>query len=167
MLSGLRLGHETSKDQESAYTWFSHPLYSLWTAVHSPWIPLCAFPGLRGTHMENVYDFYKPDVASEYPIVDGKLSMQCYLRALDRCYTLYREKIQKQWKQGMRLREQKVGSPFTCGQEFVLKESRSLLYSDFKWIVLCPLLLTPFPGSMLKSTWNSSKFKYEIASNLS
>nr|XP_036877218.1 hydroxymethylglutaryl-CoA synthase, mitochondrial [Manis javanica] len=64
-----------------------------------PKAPLALERGLRGTHMENVYDFYKPDVASEYPIVDGKLSMQCYLRALDRCYTLYREKIQKQWKQ--------------------------------------------------------------------
>lgn len=59
--------------------------------------------------MENVYDFYKPDGASEYPLVDGKLSIQCYLRALDRCYTVYRQKIQNQWKQGMGLRGQKWG----------------------------------------------------------
>lgn len=58
------------------------------------------FPGLRGTHMENAYDFYKPNLASEYPLVDGKLSIQCYFRALDRCYTAYRQKIQKQWKRG-------------------------------------------------------------------
>lgn len=50
--------------------------------------------------MENVYDFYKPDGASEYPLVDGKLSIQCYLRALDRCYAVYRQKIQKQREQG-------------------------------------------------------------------
>ena len=30
--------------------------------------------GLRGTHMQHAYDFYKPDMLSEYPIVDGKLS---------------------------------------------------------------------------------------------
>ena len=54
--------------------------------------------------MENVYDFYKPDVTSEYPLVDGKLSIQCYLRALDKCYAFYRQKIEKQWKQGMGLR---------------------------------------------------------------
>lgn len=36
--------------------------------------------------MEHTYDFYKPDLSSEYPIVDGKLSIQCYLRALDQCY---------------------------------------------------------------------------------
>lgn len=50
--------------------------------------------------MENVYDFYKPNLASEYPLVDGKLSIQCYMRALDRCYAAYRKKIQNQWKKG-------------------------------------------------------------------
>ncbi|XP_053448242.1 hydroxymethylglutaryl-CoA synthase, mitochondrial [Nycticebus coucang] len=64
-----------------------------------PNAPLALEQGLRGTHMENVYDFYKPNLASEYPLVDGKLSIQCYLRALDRCYTSYRHKIQNQWKQ--------------------------------------------------------------------
>ncbi|XP_039802246.1 NADP-dependent glyceraldehyde-3-phosphate dehydrogenase-like isoform X2 [Panicum virgatum] len=40
----------------------------------------------RASHMAHVYDFYKPDLASEYPIVDGKLSQTCYLMALDSCY---------------------------------------------------------------------------------
>ena len=39
--------------------------------------------------MEHVYDFYKPDLSSEFPVVDGKLSILCYLRALDRCYQQY------------------------------------------------------------------------------
>ncbi|XP_006861371.1 PREDICTED: hydroxymethylglutaryl-CoA synthase, mitochondrial [Chrysochloris asiatica] len=64
-----------------------------------PNAPLALERGLRGTHMEHVYDFYKPDLASEYPVVDGKLSVQCYFRALDRCYAFYRHKIQNQWKQ--------------------------------------------------------------------
>ena len=87
--------------------------------------------------MENVYDFYKPDVTSEYPLVDGKLSIQCYLRALDKCYAFYRQKIEKQWKQGMGLRGPKSRTLLTC-----------------------------FPGSRLKSLWKSSKVKYEIAFNL-
>lgn len=49
-------------------------------------------PGVRGTHMEHVYDFYKPDLSSEYPVVDGKLSIQCYLGALDKCYRLFTER---------------------------------------------------------------------------
>jgi len=56
--------------------------------------------GLRGTHMQHAYDFYKPDMVSEYPVVDGKLSIQCYLSALDRCYSVYRNKIHAQWQKG-------------------------------------------------------------------
>lgn len=56
--------------------------------------------GLRGTHMQHAYDFYKPDMLSEYPIVDGRLSIQCYLSALDRCYSVYRKKIHAQWQKG-------------------------------------------------------------------
>jgi len=51
--------------------------------------------GLRATHVEDVYDFYKPDMMSEYPTVDGALSIKCYLRALDKCYQGYRAKAAK------------------------------------------------------------------------
>lgn len=48
--------------------------------------------GVRASHMQHVYDFYKPDMKSEYPVVDAKLSIQCYLSALDTCYKLYKQK---------------------------------------------------------------------------
>lgn len=48
--------------------------------------------GLRGTYMNHAYDFFKPDLTSEYPVVDGKLSIQCYLNALDQCYRSYLSK---------------------------------------------------------------------------
>ncbi|KAK6492564.1 hydroxymethylglutaryl-CoA synthase [Huso huso] len=63
-----------------------------------PNAPLVFDRGLRGTHMQHAYDFYKPDMVSEYPVVDGKLSIQCYLGALDRCYTVFRNKIHAQWQ---------------------------------------------------------------------
>uniref|UniRef100_A0A8C5XBS8 Hydroxymethylglutaryl-CoA synthase n=1 Tax=Microcebus murinus TaxID=30608 RepID=A0A8C5XBS8_MICMU len=69
---------------------------SLFNAAN--WMESSYWDGLRATHMENVYDFYKPNLASEYPMVDGKLSIQCYLRALDRCYASYCHKIQNQRK---------------------------------------------------------------------
>nr|AFK11330.1 hydroxymethylglutaryl-CoA synthase 1 [Callorhinchus milii] len=59
-----------------------------------PNAPLSLERGLRGTHMQHAYDFYKPDMVSEYPVVDGKLSIECYLSALDHCYTRYRNKEQ-------------------------------------------------------------------------
>jgi hydroxymethylglutaryl-CoA synthase len=57
-----------------------------------PHAPLVLERGLRATHVQHVYDFYKPEMASEYPTVDGKLSIQCYLSSLDKCYQLYRHK---------------------------------------------------------------------------
>ncbi|XP_040565904.1 hydroxymethylglutaryl-CoA synthase 1 [Lepeophtheirus salmonis] len=50
---------------------------------------------LRATHVQHAYDFYKPDMSSEYPTVDGKLSIQCYLHSLDKCYNLYKAKARK------------------------------------------------------------------------
>ena len=45
--------------------------------------------GLTAHYSENVYDFYKPIPTSEYPVVDGKLSIECYLKSLDKCYAKY------------------------------------------------------------------------------
>lgn len=53
------------------------------------------FDPIRATHMENVYDFYKPDPHSEYPTVDGKLSLQAYITAVDKCYQNFRKKLSK------------------------------------------------------------------------
>jgi len=67
-----------------------------------PNAPLVFEPGLRSTHMEHVYDFYKPNLDSEYPIVDGQLSIQCYLKALDMCYQGYSKRF-----------KEKNGKPFS------------------------------------------------------
>ncbi|XP_030062547.1 hydroxymethylglutaryl-CoA synthase, mitochondrial [Microcaecilia unicolor] len=101
-----------------------------------PNAPLALETGLRGTHMQHVYDFYKPDLSSEYPVVDGKLSILCYLTALDQCYAVYRKKIQAQW--------QKAGMdrPFTLDDfqhvvfhtpfcKLVQKSMARLLLNDF------------------------------------
>ncbi|XP_063262787.1 hydroxymethylglutaryl-CoA synthase, mitochondrial [Prinia subflava] len=80
-----------------------------------PNAPLVLERGLRGTHMEHAYDFYKPNLSSEYPVVDGQLSIQCYLRALDRCYAVYRRKAEAQWQQAG------IQRPFTL--------------NDFKYII--------------------------------
>lgn len=62
-----------------------------------PNAPLVIDRGLRATYMKHAYDFYKPDLTSEYPTVDGKLSIQCYLSALDNCYKLYTKKAIKRY----------------------------------------------------------------------
>ncbi|RKF71401.1 Hydroxymethylglutaryl-CoA synthase [Golovinomyces cichoracearum] len=57
-----------------------------------PNAPVVVEPGLRGTYMQHAYDFYKPDLTSEYPIVDGQFSVRCYTEALDACYKAYNKR---------------------------------------------------------------------------
>lgn len=45
--------------------------------------------------MSNTYDFYKPRLDSEYPEVDGPVSVTTYISALDEAYSRFREKIAK------------------------------------------------------------------------
>ncbi|KAI4327025.1 hypothetical protein L6164_019530 [Bauhinia variegata] len=60
-----------------------------------PDAPIAFESKLRGSHMSHAYDFYKPNLASEYPVVDGKLSQTCYLMALDSCYKHFCDKYEK------------------------------------------------------------------------
>lgn len=57
-----------------------------------PNAPLVVDAGLRGSYMQHVYDFYKPDLTSEYPIVDGHFSIKCYSEAVDACYKAYNKR---------------------------------------------------------------------------
>ncbi|ORY92633.1 hydroxymethylglutaryl-CoA synthase [Leucosporidium creatinivorum] len=50
---------------------------------------------VHGSHMANVYDFYKPRLSSEYPEVDGPLTQTCYPGALERSYDAFRVKESK------------------------------------------------------------------------
>ncbi|OOF94731.1 hypothetical protein ASPCADRAFT_131335 [Aspergillus carbonarius ITEM 5010] len=43
-------------------------------------------PSIRGVYMSHTYDFYKPDLKSEFPLVNGHESITCYLRAIDECH---------------------------------------------------------------------------------
>ena len=56
---------------------------------------LFGFVAVHGTYMANTYDFYKPKLDSEYPEVDGPLSISTYLTALDQAYKAFREKSKR------------------------------------------------------------------------
>ncbi|KAI8871411.1 hydroxymethylglutaryl-CoA synthase [Ramicandelaber brevisporus] len=58
-----------------------------------PDAPLVVEPQLRGTYMDHLYDFYKPDLSSEFPVVDGPLSTKSYVAALDKAYSAYLAKL--------------------------------------------------------------------------
>lgn len=51
-----------------------------------PNAPIVFETNVRASYMDHAYDFYKPDPTSEYPTVDGNLSQNCYLKALEKTY---------------------------------------------------------------------------------
>lgn len=63
-----------------------------------PDAPVVIEPGLRGSYMQHAYDFYKPDLTSEYPYVDGHFSVNCYTEALDSAYRAYSKREAQQTK---------------------------------------------------------------------
>ena len=50
-----------------------------------PQAPIVLDP-VRYTHIEHAYDFYKPLHDVEYPVIDGKNSLQAYTGAFEQCY---------------------------------------------------------------------------------
>ncbi|KAF2355010.1 Hydroxymethylglutaryl-CoA synthase eukaryotic [Trinorchestia longiramus] len=98
-----------------------------------PNAPLVLDRGVRSSYMTHSYDFYKPVLSSEYPVVDGKLSIQCYFSALDSCYAAYLSKAR------CRLEEKVTGlesfkavlfhAPY-C--KLVQKSFARLAYNDFR-----------------------------------
>ncbi|CAI6356516.1 unnamed protein product [Macrosiphum euphorbiae] len=62
-----------------------------------PNAPLVLDRELRASHMADTYDFYKGDMGTNYPTVDGKVSIRCYFEALYNCYYLYRKRFLKKF----------------------------------------------------------------------
>lgn len=63
----------------------------------TPDAPIAFDRGLRATYMTGTWDFYKPigKYSTEYPTVDGPLSLKCYMNSLDACYWSYKKKAAK------------------------------------------------------------------------
>ncbi|KAK7025172.1 3-hydroxy-3-methylglutaryl coenzyme A synthase [Favolaschia claudopus] len=61
------------------------------------------FESIHGTYMADTYDFYKPNLSSEYPEVDGPVSVVTYIQALDEAYKVYKAKAAKAAKKAAHL----------------------------------------------------------------
>ncbi|TEB36626.1 hydroxymethylglutaryl-CoA synthase [Coprinellus micaceus] len=95
------------------------------------------FEPVHGSYMANTYDFYKPNLSSEYPEVDGPVSVVTYVAALDAAYNTYKEKIARYNK-----RAGNSASPFSLdtidyaifhspyGKQAVKGHAR-MMYTDF------------------------------------
>ena len=109
-----------------------------------PGAPLVFEPGKRGTYMQHAYDFYKPDLTSEYPVVDGHFSVSCYTEAVDACYKAYNEREISLQKSGIANGVHEIPEDATPLDRFdhvlfhsptcklVTKSYARLLYNDYR-----------------------------------
>ncbi len=74
-----------------------------------PDAPIVVDTSLKATHASNVWDFFKPIMSTEYPVVDGKHSQTCYYQALDGCYERIIQKLNAVYRSPVLLSENKVG----------------------------------------------------------
>jgi len=112
-----------------------------------PDAPLVFEPGMRGSYIKHAYDFYKADLTSEYPIVDGQYSIKCYTEAVDACYKAYHERkanLAKSHTNGITNGVHESANPKTPIDEFdymvfhaptcklVAKSYARMLYNDYQ-----------------------------------
>ncbi|CAO2827206.1 unnamed protein product [Amaranthus hypochondriacus] len=96
-----------------------------------PDAPITFESKLRGSHMAHAYDFYKPNLASEYPVVDGKLSQTCYLMAVDSCYKLLCNKYEKFEGKQFSVNDADYIVFHSPYNKLVQKSFARLMYNDF------------------------------------
>lgn len=128
-------------------------MVALWIGPNAPLV----MNPVRASYMEHVYDFFKPDLTSEYPVVQGHYSLQCYIKALDKAYNNYKNKLNK--ISGANQSSLKVTDLFdynvfhvpTC--KLVNKSFARLLYND--WLQ-DPSLYPDVDKSLLELTYEES-----------
>ena len=58
---------------------------------------------IRSSHMTHEYDFYKPNMDSEYPTVNGPISIRSYISCLQNCYNGLKSKYKAAMNQPLSL----------------------------------------------------------------
>ncbi|KAJ8449320.1 hypothetical protein Cgig2_002452 [Carnegiea gigantea] len=96
-----------------------------------PDAPIAFESKLRASHMAHAYDFYKPNLASEYPVVDGKLSQTCYLMAVDSCYKHFCSKYEKFEGKQFSINDTDYVVFHSPYNKLVQKSFARLMYNDF------------------------------------
>jgi hydroxymethylglutaryl-CoA synthase len=75
-----------------------------------------------------VYDFYKPILSSAFPLVDGPLSLNCYLHELWCCVDFLNEKVKEKKDQ-----EKPVLASSSSSSSFAVNKYFNI--SDYSWCI--------------------------------
>lgn len=96
-----------------------------------PNAPIVIERGIRGSHHENAWDFYKPDHTVEWPTVDGQLSNVCYLNALDKCFEIYCRRYKATTGRDFKLEDVDFFAFHSPYNKLVQRSFARLIYNDF------------------------------------
>ena len=66
--------------------------------------PIIIDTGIRTSYMNHDYDFYKPDMNLEYPIVNGKYSNELYKKSLKFCYNNFKKNFTRKYNKDCNLK---------------------------------------------------------------
>jgi hydroxymethylglutaryl-CoA synthase len=128
-----------------------------------PNAPLILERGTTAHYMQHAFDFYKPNPACEYPLVDGQTSISCYLRALDSCYNLHLDKIAKRTGESVDL-SHFDHFVFHCPYgKLVRKSLGRLLFNDALREPSSYPDLAPYCDAIIESTYNSRELDKVLA----
>ena len=103
--------------------------------------------------VQQAWDFYKPNLMSEYPSVDGQLSQSCYLRAVDDTYNKTVQHMAKFYGAGADAGVEDLfkymvfHSPYN---KLVRQSFGRLLWNDFRRRVAVGLPLSPLMEPLME-----------------
>jgi hydroxymethylglutaryl-CoA synthase len=113
----------------------------------------------RTTFANHCWDFFKPNMDSEYPEVNGALSQTCYLQALDDCYTRFITKNQKFNNQSVSIGDLDYLLFHSPYNKLVQKSFGRLLYNDMLLGTLDSTPISKFLGVPREKTYEDKELE--------
>lgn len=85
----------------------------------------------RASHMQHAYDFYKPDLSSPFPVVDGHFSNECYLKSVDLCFQRFSQKFERTSREAFSLDDSDFIVFHSPYNKLVQKSFARLVFNEF------------------------------------
>lgn len=99
--------------------------------IIGPNAPIVVEP-IRSSFFNHAYDFYKPDPRTEFPTVDGHMSINTYLNAIDNNYKTINEKCKAAGQPMFSLDDIQYGCFHAPFAKMVQKAFVRLFFNDLK-----------------------------------
>lgn len=121
--------------------------------------PLAVDLRTRTCFANHVWDFFKPNMESEYPSVNGALSQTCYLQALDDCYLRFIKKSQQARNRDTSLTGTDYMLFHSPYNKLVQKSVGRLLYHDMRNGLIDAAPIAKWSAAPIASTYEDKELE--------